>query len=68
MIKTTIGHMKSGILIMFEDDDQNTWTRSIQLTWHEAAGLKHELANALDNPSFKERDPKSKSKEVRISG
>lgn len=66
MIKTTIGHTKSGILLMFEEGP-DSWTKTIRLSWHEAAGLKHAINEACEHPQFKDRDPKSQKTEVRFS-
>jgi len=65
VITTKIGQMKSGIILLFEDDDLN-WQYSIKLSWMEAAGLGHELHEALDSPLWRERDPKSNLQEVRF--
>lgn len=66
MIKTTIGHTKSGILLMFEDGPDE-WTKIIRLSWLEATGLKHAINEACEHPQFKLRDPKSIKNEVRFA-
>ena len=64
MIRVTIGQTKSGILLMF--DEPECWTKTIRLTWREAAGLKHAINEACEHPLFRERDPKSQKTEVRF--
>jgi len=58
--------MKSGIILLFEDEDVD-WQYSIKLSWMEAAGLHHELKEAMESPLWKQRDPKSNLQEVRFA-
>ena len=66
MITVTVGHTKSGVLLMFDEPD--AWTKVIRLSWHEAIGLKHAINEACDHPQFTLRDPRSQKNEVRFAG
>ena len=65
MIDLKLGQMKSGIIMTFTDSEDSDWVRTVRLNWREAAGLRYSLTDALDNPQWTERDPKSQKKEVR---
>lgn len=63
-MKITVGQTKRGVIIVFEDPIDDT-SRTIHLLWREATGLYHGLKEAMENPAFEHRDPRSKNPEVR---
>ena len=55
-MKITVGETKRGIILVFEDKDDTS--RTIHLSYREAAGLYWHLKDVFDKPAFKFRDPK----------
>lgn len=62
-MKIDVGQTKRGIVLIFTEKDDTS--RTVHLLWREAIGLRNALQNAVANPAFEQRDPRSKKPEVR---